>query len=460
MKKSAFILIFGIALTLVCAIAAGFAVHNSAVELSIAEYTVYGDVNLAAGLKVNVSATYEDKLFWHSDFTPSEDVSLNTEHHIYLSKQSYDYDARSEGIILYLPSSTFTSGHITEDFPHLLEAAFLDHAENVSAHESYSADIYLKDYIDYYIPIIETYSDFSFHMYNSFDLLAQDFKIPVLDDEQVTIEIEKDGEGNIVGAGYSSISEGYMGNMYAYSKANDEAVFFTFNLRNSEDEIMDSSELTYGYGIYKLPYTPSTSDYSLNRMYHYNTSLLCELPTEIRISDLLISDDDSKILLLSSLDEIFTLKVIDTQNGEFLQEIILPTGFEDESYHLVGYKEDMLLLASNSKLALITLNDEGTYSLTFTSDLHSSRESLPMHNLDFAYDAKSDRIAIAGTAEVSAVDNNYYIYTPNIELQIYTAVGLAYHGVFENSINPTALYSDYNYNVRDAGPRPININWT
>ena len=245
-------------------------IYDAHDKVTLTEMASWGDKEYAEGLEMEINSTYDNMLFWNTTVSMDELKSAVTEYDFSITAVYPDIDNYSG---VYLEPSTWglDSFVINENGEEKLtgvKRAYRELADVTEANEKKQKEIFLKDYMDYYeydVKIdlpgtqinsrVNTIQKASVQEQKKYTIQKMNdfFKIPVLETESWSISLEKDDKGYITQSG--SVSKvGNFFDMRFYNALAEKECYFTFNSHSVEGEIIDTSRIPGGYGIYCLPY--------------------------------------------------------------------------------------------------------------------------------------------------------------------------------------------------------------
>ena len=200
-------------------------------QVEITEEIIFGDSQAADGLEITFRTTYADHSFWTTTQMVGSDRPPETEYEFSRKAQPMKYRYNNYGInyyLNYLPDSFF---YDYEEDPEGLPRAYKELFDELAAGEEREKTVRLADYVDYY-PLeanfvfenasFSLHSDYSGSTYDHYfsgnggheeavRVFNDYFKIPVLEDEQVSIHASKALDGSFAGHGMNAL---YGGNLY------------------------------------------------------------------------------------------------------------------------------------------------------------------------------------------------------------------------------------------------------
>lgn len=472
MRKSlALLLVLVLACSCGVVYAAGELIDDSD-EVVIEEIVRYGDPAIAEGISIDTAVNCRHHLFWNTAHTVGKAEEAETAFR-FSADADYEYGV-GEYVNVQLRSGLEFNFDM-EGSP--VWEAYEALAASTPAGQSGEATIYISYYYDYYpvsvdidTPgfVMNTYSGIDYMSAEEraiYDAFNEFFRIPVLEEDQRTIHLDKNIEGEVYSWG-SSWTDCDTYGIYSECVARDDAVYFTVTNRSQNGEIMDFSLVPGGYGIYKMPYTssyPGTSDVEHDPFMYVHADeleMVYPLREEQCVEFFAESPDGNKLLLFTHAYGLMELTVIDVATMATLQVIEIMSGDETANMWTLYLEDDFIALhLSGDRLALISMNPVAEYQMEFIVQMNPEGETLFYLGRDNAFDWNGEQLAVAGFA--SPKDPSYY-YTCDYHLAVYDETGLLYFGVFDSSLSSTKESSgEFNpYDINSGmDSDPITVEW-
>lgn len=432
----------------VCFAASG--VYEAHDQVVLTENIIYGDQAAANGLTVDLSATYNNHLFWDTVYTMGAKTQTRTAYSFSASEVSETQPETYSGIWMSsIPEVPWDLNTESE-----LGLAYLELYNSLEPGEEKSAVVYLKDYMDYYpisvsldLPgahdsldgseVPDWVPDPGTPSYALFKIRDY-FKIPVLEEEYYEIFVKKYEADNMNADSGTNATGSDHFNMTTFSALTDDACYFTFNAHSQEGKLMDVSELPDGYGIYRLPYEEDRHDQSGQKVYSVDADALemvYPLDPEITPVCLCVNPEQTKLLLHAVENGKYILTVIDLDTMTTLQKLEIAEWPEEQGWWLYSGDGCMAVLLSweQQKLAVITETDGGNYELWYMGDAWPDGLSFPFRWGETTLAFDGERLAVVG----QPLDEygRYYDDGCNFSLAVYEPSGLAYYGEYWNSLS-------------------------
>jgi hypothetical protein len=450
---------------------AHISVNGARDQVVLTEDVLYGDKTIAAGLKIRLDTHYDYRLFWNiaSTIAAGAEPRCDTEYTFSSRELRQDPPVVHSGVVLNSGVPRLDM-YLNEEQTGI-NVAYRELSDETPLGEDNAKVINLKDYYDYYPltvslgfpgtdlawpgtfwaditdpdPGTETYVILAFRDF---------FKIPVIEDEQIEISVRKgaDGRGTSYGLG-STDSDSFR--IRSESALTDDACYFTFTTRTSHEDIVDTSLIPGGYGIYRLPYfdgkTPSgrICGAKIDEL-----SMVYPLDPSVEILDLGVHPQKTRLSLHAVENRKYVLTVIDIATMTAVQRIEVFDWPEDKSDWWV-YEGDGFLTAvlSGYGLAVVAVDEEGGYDLRFTAEITDGEGPLHLET-EAVMDYDGSRLAVADFARKESGR-----YTCDFYLAVYDKSGLAYYGVYKNSLSTGYGPDKYYDRCVPVDYGPIAVKW-
>ena len=255
------ILLLALALLLgVSAVFAACAMDAPKDQVAFTERVVYGDPAAADGLTVAFHEQYRNYLHWASTLSFTE--SSYTAHTDYTFEHDR-YWNNDSGVVRSLDIWNGIMASYDFDQDNALAAAVNALEDKVQPGTTASALLRVADYYETYpLDVNIVLPDMFYGMQPTYQLgpeqdamtrIQDYFQIPVLDDQYLEVEVGKSVNGGS-SVGMSSTEQGDSFDFYTQSVATDDAFYFFFSNRTQLGNLVDTSRIPSGYGVYRLPY--------------------------------------------------------------------------------------------------------------------------------------------------------------------------------------------------------------
>ena len=452
MRKGLTILL---ALLVLCAAGSAFAVRDICADKETVAYTetvLYGDPAIMDGLRVDLRENFRRALVW--------DSAVSFKNGSFEAETKYSFSARSmmeyyppqeKGYRITLSTTTAYWKVMGVPRPVLWKVA-----EEMERDGVETRTVHLADYYDNY-PFHVSISDGDKLLYDSengvgtlkgrpiYKALQEFFKIPVLESQDSVLRIKKDFEGKLegyttdrdVGDSFFLQTDGVIGK---------NGYFFWFDTHVWHDgvrgqDVVDTSRIPGGYGIYILPYSGDGVDSK-------GLSLFCPLAPETNILTLGISEDKKELLLHTEENGIYVITVISAETGETLQR--LEVGSYVDGLCWAQGTAGFILLKSDTCLYAVTKGEDGQYRVALQAPIQEfeRRDSYAPWNAwmgnSIAFDG--ERLVVACYNLHSWVNEDFSnLYWEDMGCGFYAAVytndGLQYYGEYDSSLDQSGFFA-------------------
>lgn len=524
MKKS-----FVLLITLVVLAAAVLCVGQQQIlaekdQVTIIETILFGDKAVADGVNVNLHNHYESQIFWDTTYVIGEEPKTDTAYAFHQYRQSMWPNIWYGNI--YFNSDVHFIGWDAEGIvvPEGLEVAVQELMNSIGASESGSKTIRLKDYMDYYnfsisfqTPYKHGDNENRFHYeLSSRDLKAElnrvennnayskesverlrkewmwlesfqnFFRIPVLENEVYMISMKKDEYGEVIGYGMSNTNGG-MGSgdidipeftdvenydSFGFNTCyfvGDGDVYLTFNTYSDNGNIVDTSQIPGGYGIYHFPY-----DLEKEEIYPEQLEMVYALDPNLDVIDLSRDARGENLLLFTSEDPELYMSVIDIETMTLVDKFSISEPEKDiygENLYGLDYyvsEEDYMVVLTDGEVVVFSIDENGTYTKEFEVSREPLREFFSEEDRYYYDILQYDTVYDWNGKELLFANNMYnvngYMGT-NFYVGVMDASGLQYFATYETSLQSTISrdengYENYNYpHVRPVDANPIEVHW-
>lgn len=465
-------------------------IYDTHDKVTLTKMTSWGDEEYAEGLEMEINSTYDNMLFWNTTVSMDDLKGAVTEYDFSITAVYPEIDTYN-GLILEVSTwglDSFMINEKGEENVTGVKRAYQELADVTEANEKKQKEIFLKDYMDYYeydvkidLPgtqinslvntiqkaSVEEQKKDAIHKMNDF------FKIPVLETESWSISLEKDDKGYIVQNGSSS-KVGNFFHIRNYNALTEKECYFTFNSHSVGGEIMDTSLIPGGYGIYCLPYDDTLEGCEENsNMFDVNADrisvdtdglkMVYSLDPQIDIMLLHLNEKKDKLILHAKEYGKYVVTIIDVTTMETLQKIEVMDWKQEYDYGYQIYNEGDFIVTvvhktqEEGRIEAVVLeeNEQGKYEVAFICDIQN--KELPSFNTSVMYlDFDGKRLAMAGFLEE---EEPYYRESSNLFLAVCNASGMKYYGEYRNSLESGFDADLYSYQCRGYGFEPIVLKW-
>jgi len=422
-------------------------------QVIITETTLYGDPVHAEGAAADSFIECAHHLFWNSRISLGDSPLAETDFRFHsLSPSLYETDPYQ--MSLYTTGNHFgSSSNAGFDFDndHFFGVSeLLKDVASRSDGESYTETVRFKDYYDFYpVNISMDFNRFHYHTdapTQSAQKLALDeafgnfFKIPVLEDYHVTVEMNKNRQGVIHSVNMRPAKDGDDYFMNLSGVRDSSRIFITLDPYAADGRRMDTSHIPGGYGIYSLPYTDiPTQEVTLQAD---KLEVCYPLDDDVRVLELAFSPDRSHLLLTTREDNIFYLTVIDPTSMATLQKLEFASSDNpDVSYSNHRYYDDFILLHSGyaeqpARLIVLAREANGLYRVALTTNRDPDGEFEEPYFAFYCVNAAWDgrRLIMANYDLTNARGSLCRFY-----VRVYDQNGVRYIGQYDSTLDTSAM---------------------
>ena len=277
------ILLLAVLVTFSAVLGTSLAAGSAQALLTHEETVLLGDPAAAEGLKVSLRYTYRSYLEWAAQYRLGSPDTCQTDFRCYATERNYTQSAADyRGVAMELAGSIYSQDHLSDLYRR--EEAYGGSGSYTGLLGAYQklyndtpegglTNTYLRigDYCDYY-PLAgwmelpngghgwNIYSASGYWANGAESAAAFNgyFRIPVLEDDWIQVVADKRG-GNVVES--VSVTEPRKGEDW-YEPASvgichENTAYFTFNAQTHKGNIVDTSLIPGGYGLYSLAYDSS-----------------------------------------------------------------------------------------------------------------------------------------------------------------------------------------------------------
>lgn len=483
MRKTACLL-----LALTVLLAAGVIVSACAIaapraDVRFQEDVRYGDPSAASGAAVSLRASLQNHLVWDSDIAfSSGDYTYKTDHTFSAAGVAEQTQRVYAGVEFYSAFDFAISGDysLTLDYGSFFNSLYDDLLAETTPGTTGSRIIRLADYFDYYpfeidlsLPGLELSNPRARIEGNTSqeqavtEAFLNFFRIPVLSDQYLELNIDRDMDGGSHSRGTSSVQTGDWFDLYSNSITGPNACYFWFSNRTNKDACVDTSLIPGGYGVYILPFSTDADDLAASVDL---TGLRTFYPVdpETRIRYLGITADCTQLLLHTVEDGQYFITIIDAETGDTLQRLELGAFDVQEDWTAITDGDDFTCIrVSDKRLFVLHRQPDGLWRIAIDTallPLEQEEDYFPWWDgtQDMAFDG--ERLVVAGFDRYTPSDGsdwmNYRYEECGFYLAVYTAGGLQYYGVYPSSLEDANDHSQQTiYSGTQIQPRSIRVHW-
>ncbi len=489
MKKSLAVLLALILISGYGIFGANSTIGDTIDEVRFEEKVLYGDKSVAEGvtveckMKYNSNTYYNSNMYWNTTYKIGEEPITQTDFMFYefgkedLGGQKYsEMEFDTYGRITSNMFNQFWEGDKIEN-PKGLELAYMELMEETPNGTTGCKDVYLKDYLDYYIfdlwiAFPEQSLDIQSYYLQTDEPKETDavkvleafnnfFKIPVLEDEVCRIGINKNSKGEIEGYGFSTVNYGRTCNDVEIEEINygdvflfeidavytEDTCYFTFSPKTWVGKLVDTSLIPGGYGIYSFKYSAETGmpdAESLKMIYALEPTAYVNLELDTQKENLLIFSEEEDECCLS---------VVDLDTLEKKQQIAYARIDSDESSRCYWIDDEVIVAQYTFDEAMIfSRNEDGTYHMEYTISCKEIEE----YGEIFLFEESS--LDWDGEKLLASSMKTFRDRYGGFYLMVFDKTGLIYLGEYKSSLD-TAV-TEYNYGFCEpVNTKPLEVYW-
>ena len=485
MKKALALVLVVLTLSVGGMCAAVSMLSKQQVQVEVTPILEQGDPAVLEGLEVVLdSRSGDSQMHWTTTYRPGQTPDADTQPYYkrFWNDDSmidylYQYDHKDEQkrrmeLIYYQEDTGY--GHVDPEDYTGLDLAFQQLEQSTELGTQSARTIAVRDYrpfydfsARFYLPDVEGYVGAYVRGENWTDLMAaQDYqeeklnqflRIPVQENEKVTITLTKDSQGEVSDFGMEQQNEDafQFGVSSDHSLATDEAFYFTFNNRTEQGAVVDTSLIPGGYGIYRIPYTVDFDPNKETGILIDQISTVYSIDPSHEVLRLHSSHDKSKLLLHTLENGWYVLTVIDRESMTALQRFEIQEKAPEHDFWKLWEDEeqDIFMVEMDKSYAFFALQEDGTYAQIFLCEIPTKVHGRSQYS-DMTYDGK--RLVVGDV-------HNWLDTTGTAQgvfyLSVYDFTGLRYYGEYDTSLNSKIQSSEYN-SVRPDTGTPIKLTWT
>lgn len=475
-------------------------------NVQIKETVVLGDKSVVEGVTVERNVKYDTHIRWNTTYVVGKEPKCDTVYTFDEEGKLWEKsNHKDRGIELYtnVIRAFDEASEKAEDLTGV-DRAMKELFDETEPGQENSRIIDLKDYLDFYEYeiTIELSEDIGHHFLNREELeeslayygndknywgslyleelkeelhiletFTEFFKIPVIDNHLYEIAVSKDKDGNLYGWSYGTANGGgssgnvSMGstltdsdsfNMWAISAFTNNMCYFTFDPYTDNGQLVDTSYIPGGFGIYQLPFDKENGTIDVD-----NLRLVYALDPTEDILNLHYDERRNTILLLGHKDTEtgYQMTVFDADTMEVKQEVF----YSDDGYGAGIYMgDDFIVLETMDDVIVLSVEENGTYQKELECDIKCLTEQTSVEYLDFArmdFDWNGEKLIFA----VALNDSTSYRYYQSCGFYVaaYDKTGLIYYGEYVSSLDAESSVGNYDYNFvcRATENDPIKISW-
>ena len=398
MRKSYIATLLLLACSVVATLVIAIQIYGTRDDVVLSETVVYGDPSRADGLKLQFRTMYNHYSFyeWNTNYTlGNPDVSES-----------------NFGLYEFKPPSE-------EDMTHPYYHTGLT---NEKGYSSYDPE-------DKYNPAFETFYEGKYYKFNAtFDFPTASY-FAYQYDESIILK-----ERRLLQDYFKIPRITYAGDYYKWiidSTYSDDMCYFTFDLHTEKGNLVDTSLLSDGFGIYAFPYEKAYEDehgYLVLGTDVSKLEMIYALEPDTYISKLSINHAQNHLHLFTIENDNLVLHVIDIESRTELQKLIL---FEDSDYSSYAIDGALLVLNLDTRENYVISNLENQpYQVDFT--FCEDDNLFTSGNFKYFSSYDGERLVyshFAGSVLEYESQNSFDIF-----IAIYEKTGISYIGTYHSSL--------------------------
>ena len=475
------------------------AVRGQMTDCRITEKTIVGDAAAAAGLSASFGMGLQNQFYWRNVYTyGGADDGADVQETAFSRKNPFPADKK--GPVPYVRLTGYmTSGNALDDiltdpaegYPirqellaqvrqEFFTAGAAERVQEIKrvlpADGETTQDLKLKDIFRYYpiegdltgTSIWVASLDNAVYASENPAKLWQDInrflRIPIPETESSGFSVGKYPDGSLnfnyyQGKENCSQQEDHF-DFHSIACSTPDAVYFTFNTHTDDGDVVDTSLIPGGYGIYRLPYDREKEIFRSEKL-----EMVYALDPEKQYTDIYASPDGAKLFLVSQAARLAAVGVKEVQaTAEIIDVRTMQCDRREEIVcskdAALGYDAgDYLIFRGRSELCLYTYQNGSYKKELMLTDVDFRKPAL--QNLFYdnrcrtAYDGK--RLSILGEAEldIEDEDNTMWLWgtAGTVEVAVLDASGLAYYGTLRSNMQDFCNAKEYRAWEDNVKPR-------
>ncbi len=465
MKKSLLALLLALAVSLTGVLWTAVTVSRGIDDVVYTQRTVVGDPTAADGVTLQHKVQHKQFLHWDSTLSFSDGQHRSETTFTYTSdrvQESREYEP--SGVMLWMDAGADFNADLPRERHRGFDRIMYDLYMDTAIGETNSITVRLADVYAYYPLVIQAdfgglhfFSDENLYIENPADNayaavwrhVAQGFedffRIPVCTEEEYGLELSKRSDGMHSSFGVTEAShekERYV--MTSYSASTEKGSWFTFTTHTTEGNLVDTSLIPGGYGIYYLPVMQKAQQAApCDGILVEDMRCMYSMDPAVEVESLSLSADESKLIVsYVTPDRSLWVDVVDAQSGERLQTMELYQIPDDGDVWVDTMQEEGCLVYFVGGLQLIVLEE--------TPQGVERKLCVPEDRPEGFYYGRYDcRIGWDGERLVLTGNYGDSYRDVDVAVSVYTDKGLEYAGVYACSLTGTGSYAYNNYSVDD-----------
>ncbi|MGI6358924.1 MAG: hypothetical protein ACOX2K_09585 [Bacillota bacterium] len=410
-------------------------VDQSKDAVTIDETVIFGDKSFARGITVDLTAHCDYRLFWDTRYTVGESSQISTSFTFSQVQRRPDQARVYSGVYL---DGVFGGGYGASGILNLEDETLpvQDVASRTQPGQKHTETVFIKDYYDFYPLRVGFDRSVGFAVnQDAVNLFNDYFRIPVHQEHQVKVIIEKNAAGQVHRLQVSPVDDTEV-YFLTSTTVTDSECFFTLSCYTADGELLDPSHIPGGYGIYRFPLHDRGSDDRLLTADELQTVFPLDAQRE-RVVALSTNRDQSRLLLVTIEEGAYILTVIDAASMTELQQLaILDTDVEmgprrSERINLHVYDDFIVPTFNDRSLALLALDEAGNYQLRFAASFGEQEQLRYKFPRMLSMDYNGEALVVVFSQDPHSYPGNFCSFS----LAVYNSAGLAYAGHYQHNLD-------------------------
>ncbi len=414
----------------------GYSLNKESDNVTFTVVDEWGDRRYLDGVTAEMPFTHHGQLNWNVKFSPAGET-----------KTEYDYTTFYERYVKSEPRYGITDPFFSvydmkNGNPAILEVFNNLKAEAKNPGDIRRATLKYSDYYEYYpvnfdleIPGISVYwesgimhDDKGEYVYSGITpatgkdmqrVFNEYFKIPVHDKDVREIKVHASDNGFSYGCSYISTFD-----YVFFDVVFSDCIYFTFRneINNGHDyvrELVDTSEIQGGYGIYCLPYEEGEVKYNeLKTVY--------SIPSDATVEILFCDEERNELYLVLHKNDKAILHIIDTATMTDKTVIELFDFAYEDNVYVKQYDDFFVFIKNSVDFNVVERNSDGSYKSALTGAMPletvADRDYFS-YNSYFGFDG--ERLVVLVVEDPGAEELNVMSIQPDI--MVFTEKGLSYY---------------------------------
>lgn len=448
--KRLVILFLAVLLAVSAVLTSALALGGTQEQVTYQETVLSGDSSAADGLRMSLlSYGVREHPQWSTDYAFGTPDSIQTDFrfHTVIPVRSYP-DSEYRGVVLNSINDDFGMDYLSDIFRletrsgsdkafSGLLGAYQQIYNETPEGELTNTYLRIRDYCQYY-PLAGTmelasggyhwniYSDSSYYAQGAESALLfnEYFRIPVLEDDWIQVVVDKRKSGSTMES--VDVTESRKGSdVFRISSVGvcfENTAYFTFNPLTEQGNVVDTSLIPGGYGLYSYTYTDQgTRDAG-------SLTTRCSLDPTFEPYDMTVDEENRNLLYFSVKDGNRYLTVISLDTMEILQTVCILENLKDGWQFHKLLDNCVVAMSEKAGVSLWEKNARGVFEFRFTAAMDGGEKAFELYEGEYAFDGQ--RLAIVRSEALNAESSS----TCGFWVSIYTQEGCAYRGRYDSSL--------------------------